>query len=425
MNEIRFKPFLQQKQILKDPKRFIGAFAGKRGGKTEVGAIKGIMLQEQKPNHIPNDIDPYLGVIAAPTIDMLRRLSWKKFNAYAAPMISKSITSPFHISWHDGSEVIGVSADRPERIEGVKAGWIWIDEVFQVSEHFFLECMARVADTEGYVICTGSLGVQYVNPKQHWAYKYFKESIDFEFSCYEWTTLDNPYFPKREYERLRALLDPQTFRAMFTINWDTIPTNAVYSQLSDNNLITNYKYNPNLPTYISIDWGWAHPMAAGFFQVDEKKNTVYLFDEIVGSKITLDSLWDKITKKNYRLDGWVCDIAGNQEREQTGRSNIDHFKDNYQIGFKYRKTAINYGIPIVRSYIKNTLNQARFLIDEKACPRSVDGLKRYRYPEKDGIVQNENPIKMDDDECDMIRYFFVNIMDKSYNRPRFNISRTF
>ena len=45
------------------------------------------------------------------------------------------------------------------------------------------------------------------------------------------------------------------------------------------------------------------------------------------------------------------------------------------------------------------------------CPKSIDGLKRYRYNEKDGIIQNENPLKVDDDAVDMIRYFFVNQLD--------------
>ena len=42
------------------------------------------------------------------------------------------------------------------------------------------------------------------------------------------------------------------------------------------------------------------------------------------------------------------------------------------------------------------------------CKESIDGMKRYKYPEKDGIIQNENPVKEDDDAVDMIRYYFIN-----------------
>jgi hypothetical protein len=46
-------------------------------------------------------------------------------------------------------------------------------------------------------------------------------------------------------------------------------------------------------------------------------------------------------------------------------------------------------------------------------------MKRYKYPEKDGIIQNENPEKIDDDAVDMIRYYFMYRHDPKYldNKP--------
>lgn len=411
-NDIVFKPFNKQKEILTDTSRIIGAFCGKRSGKTEVGAIKAIQWQEQKPNFHYNGNDPFIGVIIAPTNDMLARLSLKKFMLYAKPFIKKYTRNPHIIEWHDGSIVYGLSADRPERIEGIKANWIWLDEVLQMSEQLFLECKARTADTKGYILATGSLGVQFINPKQHWAHQYFKEKPDKNTNTYEWNSIDNPYMPAEEIENLKETLDPVTFRAMFEIDWDTVPKYAVYDDFSEHNVVETYTYNPSLPTYVSIDWGWSHPMAVGFFQYDQSTDTVYLFDEIVKSKIKIEQLYNKIMAKPYRITGFCCDIAGNQEREQIGKSNVTWFKER-GINFKYRKSAITYGIPIVRSYIKNVKGQTKFYVASN-CKKSIDGLRQYRYNEKDGIIQNENPIKKDDDAVDMIRYFFVNFMDRNY-----------
>lgn len=417
MDELVFKPFDKQKTFLKSPARFRGAFAGKRGGKTEVGAIASAMLQEQRPGYKPNGIDPYLGVIVAPTNDMLKRLSWKKFEAYTKPcgLIKKQWQNPMMIEWHDSidqneSLIYGISGDRPERIEGVKANWIWIDEVFQIKEQLFLECIARVSDSQGYIICTGSLGIQFVNPKQHWAYKYFKEQIDAEFECFEWGTSDNPYYPQEELERNRNMLDPQTFRAMFEICWDVVPQNAVYSYFSDDNVIHNLQYNPKLPVVCVVDWGWSHPMACGMFQYDSRKDEIYLIDEMIKSKVTLEKLAEWIGSRPYRAQEYICDIAGNQEREQTGKSNVKWFKDNTGIKFKYKVSRINVGCAVVRSYIKNVNGKIRFFVSSM-CVESIDGLKRYKYPEKDGIIQNENPVKEDDDAVDMIRYYFINKHD--------------
>lgn len=419
-----FKPFDKQKTLLKAHARRKGAFSGKRGGKTEYGAIQSILYQEKKPNakyFFPHTVDPYLGVIIAPTFDMLRRLSLKKFLAYAEPLILDHNKSTHEILWHDRTQIYGLSAEKPERIEGVKAAWIWIDEVFQVSEQLYLECLARVADSKGYLICTGSLGIQYINPKQHWAYKYFKEVLDSETLAVEWSTAENPHFPKEELDLLKENLSPQDFRAMFEINWDTVPQYAVYPDFSEAHIQEHIAYNPMLPTYVSIDWGYAHPMAVGFFQVDESTDTVYMIDEIVQSKLDLTTLYARIMAKPYNIQGYCCDISGTQERELTGRSNVSFFEDR-GISFEYRTSSIAQGLALVRSYMKNAKGQIKFYVSRR-CEKTIDGIKRYRYPDKNGVIVNEKPVKLDDDACDMLRYFFINFMDKSRAATQIFIER--
>ncbi len=416
MSDIIFDAFPIQTKILKSEKRIKGLFSGKRGSKTTIGAIDVIQKVEKKRNWVPNGIDPFLTLIIAPTHDMMRTLSMKKFLAYAKPFIIDSNKTRQEYKWHDhdkvpgGNEIIGMSADNPARTEGKKANIIWLDEVFAMSEQMFLEARARIADSKGDLICTGSLGVQYVNPKAHWAYKYFKLNPDENTECFEWTTADNPYFPPDELESLKNNLDPRTFRQMFEIDWDTTPLNAVYSDFDEGNTVKGYVYNPNLKTYISIDWGFAHPAAVLFFQYDQQRDIVYLFDEIVMSGLTLEKMWNLIKSKPYKIDGWCCDIAGNQEREQSAISNITWFKQNASVAFKYGRFTILTGIALVRTYIKNGLGQSKFIVDEVRCPKSLDSIKQYKYPVKNGMISNENPEKLADDPCDAIRYAFENFI---------------
>lgn len=171
---MEINPFDFQDDFIFCPNRFVGAFAGKRGGKTEAGAIRALLFQDEKPNYTPNQIDPYFGAIVAPTTDMLEELSWAKFMAYSKSHVKHDTKRPHRAIWHDDSIVRGYSADKPQRMEGRKWNWVWLDEVFQMKESAFLECMARISDSEGYMWCTGSLGPDIINPKQHWAYKYFK-----------------------------------------------------------------------------------------------------------------------------------------------------------------------------------------------------------------------------------------------------------
>jgi PBSX family phage terminase large subunit len=407
---VRYAAHEKQQNFHLSPARIRGAFAGKRGGKTEAGAIESILCTSEQRGYKHSDVDPYIGVVIAPTSDMLRRLSLQKLLAYAKPFVTNYHQTHQEIDWDNGARIYGISADKPQRLEGIKANWIWMDEVFQMPEQIFLEAMARVSDTEGFIWCTGSLGTQYTNPKSHWVYKHFKERPLDGSECFEWSTADNPYYPRAELERLKDTLDPRTYRQMFEIDWSVPGTALVYDQFDEANIQDGYTYNPLLPTYVSIDWGWAHPAAALFFQYDRANDRVYLFDEIVKSKLKIDKLYDLIMQKPYKITEWICDIAGNQEREQTGISNVQWFKEK-GITFKFRTSAINYGVSIVRSYIRNTKGVARFYIDSKKCPKTLDNLYNYSYEEKKGVIVSENPVKENDDAVDALRYYFVNKHD--------------
>lgn len=423
MSELRVKLFKKQDPFVFSPHRITGGFAGKRGGKTEGGAIRSMWLQEEKINLSPQSKDPFLTLIVAPTFDMLKNLSWKKFLIYASPFIKRQWSSPKRILWQDGSEVLGLSADKPQRLEGHKANHAWLDECFQMEEQAYLEAWARVSDQSGFLTCTGSLGIQYINPKQHWAYKYFKKNPSEITKCFEWATADNPHYPREELTLLRNTLDAKTFRQMYEIDWDTPPSSAVFRDFDNKNLI-NYAYNPMLPTYVSIDWGWSHPCAVLFIQYDARMDHVYVMSEIVQSELLLENMHARIVGSQFKVDAFICDIAGLQEREQLGLSNIEWFRKK-GIYFQFRKSEIAPGLALVRSYVRDGRGMPRLFVNESACPKLIDAMKRYRYKEKDGIVLNENPLKEQDDPIDALRYFFVNILDRDYNQPRSTVNRAF
>lgn len=420
-NDIRWRGFKQQAQFLRDQSRIRCLLAAKRSGKSEPAYIDTILKCENQPGYVDDGIDPYLCAIIAPTDPMLKRLVWPKFRKFAAPFEADFNKVDNVFTWDNpkrDSIIYGVSAQKISRLEGLKLYHIHITEAFQMSDEVLFEALARVSDTRGTITIDGSLGPTIPNPKAHWIYQTFVKNPFPDSRVWIWFTRDNPHFPKDELDRMRNALDPVTYRQMFEMDFDTVPSHAVYSELDPGNFTTGYAYNPELPTYVSIDWGWAHPMACLFFQYNKRTDTVYLFDEIVQSKLTLPDLWAKIKAKPYRITGWCCDVAGDQEREQTGRSNIRWFRDKHGIHFKTSRAKVQPTIPIVRAYIKNGLGQSKFIIDERNCPKSADSMKQYHYAIKDGVIQNENPVKENDDPADAIRYFFVNFMRE---RPQMQI----
>jgi len=419
---MRYIPFKQQKEFFLDKSRIRCLFSAKRSGKSEICYLDTIQKAEKQPGYIGNGIDPYECAIIAPTDNMLRGLVWPKFRAFAKPFEREFVSSSNTLYWKsNNSKVLGFSGEKIARIEGRKLSHVHITEAFQMTQGVFLEALARVADTKGTITIDGSLGPNLPNPKNHWLYKTFIEKQFPDSRVWEWATADNPHFPKDELERMEQSLDPRTFRQMFKIDWDVPGTSAVYDEFDESNLVSGYVYDKTRETYIVIDWGWAHRLVALFFQYDRKKDTVYLFDEISASRMRLDALWERLCariKANgiEKVTAWACDIAGNQEREQTGYSNVQWFRNTHGISFKFRSSAVTYGIPLVRSYIHNGMGQRRFFVDSTKCPRTIDGLKNYKYQEKNGEIVNENPIKKDDDEVDAVRYFWVNFLDT--NKPK-------
>lgn len=402
---MKYRPFIHQQDFHLSEARIRALFAGKRGGKTQAGAIEAIRFAESNPGSH--------GAVIAPTHDMLRRLSIQTVLDWGKPFNFSYNKSFQEIDWPNGSKIYGISGEKPQRMEGLKLNWVWIDEALQCSEHLFLESMARVSDTKGYIWITSSLGVQY-NPKQHWAYKHFVESPLDGSETFTWATVDNPYFPKEELIRLRNTLDAKTYKQMFTIDWEAPANNLVYEEFDDANIKNDHVYNPAYPVYVCIDWGWTNEMACLFFQMEGDR--VILFDEIVRSKMTLEELYGRILDKKYNIKEWFCDSAGAQTREQSGISNVAWFRRR-DVHFKYRNTAISYGIPIVRSYIRNGLGQVKFYIDAK-CKKSIDQIRNYHYPEKQGVV-DEVPKKQHDHCCDAIRYFFVNKLDDRRHKEQY------
>ena len=123
---MEFTPFNQQEKFLESKARIRAALAGRRGGKTEIGAIESIIHSQKQIGFSDNGVDPYVGVIIAPTHDMLRRISLKKFLSYSKPFNPGIHKTHHEVTWPNGSIIYGLSADKPERLEGIKAHWVWL-----------------------------------------------------------------------------------------------------------------------------------------------------------------------------------------------------------------------------------------------------------------------------------------------------------
>ena len=175
-------------------------------------------------------------------------------------------------------------------------------------------------------------------------------------------------------------------------------------------------YNPNLPVYLSVDWGFRMP-AALFWTVKniDGIDHAYIIDEIIHeTNLKTSELVDKIRAKKYRIVQVFGDPAGYQVQSSIGVGEAHLFYQLFgkQI-FALRDKAsrsINSGISHVRSFICAKDGTRRLHIVKK-CTGIIEDLESYRYPEaKENFALKPLPLKdgYSDHGNDSLRYFLVN-----------------
>jgi len=412
---MEFTPFDKQQEVLQSTARFKALLASKRSGKSEVCYVETIKKGQEQPNYNPEtESDPYEMAIIAPSWEMLETLVWPKFRRFAAPFERKFNAKHQIFYWNDNNTIIySASGEKITRIEGKKLRHIHITEAFQMGVEVWKEALARVSDSQGTITLDGSFTATMRNPQAHWIHDQFIKRQFPKSRVWIWHTKDNPHFPLEELELQREGLDLRSYKLMYEMDFSVKTDSAVYEDFGEENQVAFLPYDKlkYMETSISIDWGFSSEMACLFFAYDKKNDTVYLFDEIVGSRIKLPQLYDRIKAKQYKINNWYCDISGKRESE-LALANIEWFRQPPRnIHFKYRASRIAPGLNIVRSYIKNALGQRKLIICKTKCPKTIDDTLNYSYPQtKEGVILNENPLKdgIHDHTQDAKRYYFWN-----------------
>ena len=177
---------------------FRGFVGGRGAGKSWVGAYD--LLRRAKPGRL------YL--VGAPTFPMLRDATWRSLVALAAQLrcLQKLNNSEPSLKLGNGAEILGRSADNPERFRGPNLSGLWLDEASQVEQAAFdigLACL-REGGEQGWFSATFT-----PRGKQHWTYEVFGQT-DAEgqpqrpnTALFKARTRDNPFLPSAFYDNVK------------------------------------------------------------------------------------------------------------------------------------------------------------------------------------------------------------------------------
>ena len=150
---------------------------------------------------------------------MLRDAAWRAVKAIAEELgyLASDNKSEMRIVLGNGAEILGRSADEPDRLRGPNLSGVWMDEAGLMSESILNIMLGRLR--EGGEL--GWLSATFTpNGKRHWTYREFALADDAQlFHC---RTADNPFAPegfvdslKHRYSRHSAQFARQELEGLF------------------------------------------------------------------------------------------------------------------------------------------------------------------------------------------------------------------
>jgi hypothetical protein len=197
--------------------------------------------------------------------------------------------------------------------------------------------------------------------------------------------------------------------------------NVVFAQFDPDIHVRLLDYDPNLPLYRALDFGFVNPFVCLWIQVDAD-GLVRIIDEYVRSRATIDVHAEEIKNRTPVAEEQVaatfCDPAGKGVNDVTGTSAVRELR-TLGIAVRSRRSGILEGIELIRRAVRSGSGQTTLIISPR-CARLIEAMQCYHYPHS-GTV-GELPLKdgLYDHPIDALRYFFVN-----FNQPAKTTTRRY
>ena len=360
--------------------RFIALVAGLQSGKTVAGSVWSRIQFDAYP------LDS--GLIAAPTYKILTQSTLPKFFELNPDLKRYYKKGDNEISIPNRGTIFIRSTENPNVIEGMTLRWAWLDEAGQMKLDAWINIQGRLSILKGKLFITTTpytLNWLYTD-----FYEQFKKGTE-EYRVVQFRSCDNPYFPKEEYNRVRATMDARTFRRRYDGLFEKME-GLVYEDFGEQDIIEPVVI-PFKEVIAGIDWGFNHPSAIIVIGITQL-NEFYIIDEYCSSGKTTSELIEKAKyfQSIYKVRLWYPDPAEPDRLEEMRRAGLYPREVNKGSGSIIR------GIDAVRSLIREN----RFKVFN-TCKHTIDEFSVYHYPEE-GEVKDEEPVKEYDDAMDAIRY---------------------
>lgn len=398
----------KQRLAYQSDKRVIACVAGKQGGKTTIG---GLWARKKTSGDFgPKDN----AIIAAPTSKIFAQSTLPKFREYFGGL-GKWNKKDMSLKINGRGTIWLRSMHDPDACEGItNVRWIWADEAGKLRPRAWDNIQGRAAVKEAPILLTTtpySLNWLFKDVYKPWKAGNYPEAV-----FYQWPSIDNPYFPKAEYERQKLRLDPRVFAMAYNGTFEKMQ-GLVYPDLDDK----NYENGPielksrDYYKVGGIDFGYNNPLGIVLRALHRQKNLDYQFGEYY-RRFRDTKQMIKVALFFQREFGIEVFYADSEDPRAIA--------DLAAAGVKVQpvikdKDSVRNGIITHNALIRSK----EYKLIRGKNPNTEDEYITYHYPEESDKEENlkETPVDSDNHLMDANRY--ISMMTKEFRRIRYENNR--
>ena len=395
---ITFRPHPKQAQAYQSRSLVTMCCSGIQGGKSAIGALS---LRHAIKKEWPARKYPKVSfVVAAPDYKILKQSTMQTFMRYFEKMGEyQDQDKVFTLA--DGRKVFfRTMIKNPNAIEGIPdCVFVWGDECGMFPRLAYYNIIGRVARMKGRFI--GTTTPYAMNWVKFDVYDRWKEG-DPDINFFEWLSIDNPTFPKEEYERQKKLLPERVFRRKYLGIMEQME-GLVYEFSEDRNTIAAFD-TTGMDHYGGIDWGSDHPTAIAIRAIREgQAYTVSIYKR---SGLTVSQVLDVIEAKHklFKVKMFYCDPSRPEMIGELNKRGVP--ATGFHVGMEDMKEIVP-GCHLHAEYLRS--GQYKVFKGIEGYKDLKDEYVTYHWEKKEGedYGKIERPFKGNDDLMDVERMLSV------------------
>ena len=345
--------------------------------------------------------------LIGPTFVSIKRVCWDYLKQYAGCIPGTTFNeTELRCDFPNGARITLMSGEDPDRIRGIYADGICVDEVSQMNPKLWHEILRpAISDRKGfaYFISTPA-GMSNI------FYDLYQYALsDPKWLAYTAKASTTNLVDQEELDAAKAQMGESKFLQEFECDWVANVTGSIYGnimqKLEDNKQISRVAYDPSLLVHTAWDLGYGDNTAIIFFQ--QVGNQIMVIDFYENNKEGLPHYVQMIKDKDYVYgehyaphDIEVTEFSNGKTRREIA----------YQLGIRFRvlpKLGLEDGI----HSLKMVLPKCWF--DVETTKPLLAALRHHHRKYNDKMrIFSAKPVKdFSSHACDAARYMAISLSE--------------